>query len=140
MICKYCKKAIYGGKGDYWHVTTKHMRCDEVDGGSLSQPEKTTEIEQSLPCVMCGKELLQVLPDYPDSSYPSDGTTFVSHGNYGSTVWEPIDYGRYEYLELNFCDPCLLRLSGEGKIEKVATQTQRPILTREEWRGDDPGS
>lgn len=65
----------------------------------------------TLPCIVCGKDLESALPADLEGgqNQPNDGTTFISHGQYGSTVWDPMDRGGNEMLEINICDPCLLQ-------------------------------
>ena len=78
-----------------------------------------------LPCIICGKELKPALSGLKDSSraanQPNEGTTFHSHGQYGSTVWDPMSPGGLETLEINICDPCLL-----ANKERVLHVSHRP--------------
>lgn len=58
-----------------------------------------------LPCFKCGKHLESAFPpEHTDNNQPYAGTTFVSHGHYGSTVFDEMSDS---YLELNLCDDCL---------------------------------
>ena len=56
-----------------------------------------------VPCIVCGKELHNVMDE--SDNQPSSGTAFQSHGHYGSTAWDPMDG---QYIEINVCDPCLI--------------------------------
>lgn len=40
LICKYCRRTIYGGKGDYWHTDTNLMQCK--GGTKLAYPTAWT--------------------------------------------------------------------------------------------------
>lgn len=62
----------------------------------------------TLPCIVCGTKLESALPN-GEYNQPYSGTTFSSHGQYGSTVWDPMSQGGNETLEINVCDHCLLK-------------------------------
>lgn len=72
----------------------------------------------TLPCIACGAELESAWPHDVEKdenlNQPYAGTTFISHGHYGSTVWDPMDDARR--LEVNVCDPCLLVAGKGGKV------------------------
>lgn len=57
----------------------------------------------ALPCIACGRSLCNVEPDLTNQPYC--GTSFESHGHYGSTAYDPMDG---HYLEINVCDLCLV--------------------------------
>jgi hypothetical protein len=54
-------------------------------------------------CIACGTELESSVGDSGENQ-PSDATTFRSYGQYGSTVFDPMDGS---FLEINVCDRCL---------------------------------
>ena len=56
----------------------------------------------AIPCICCKKLLESVLQ--PATSLPHNGTLFYSSGNYGSTVFDPMNEFR---LEIIICDDCL---------------------------------
>ena len=62
-------------------------------------------------CIVCRKDL----GDIPsgEQNHPKDGVVFQSHGNYGSTVFDPMDG---TYLEVNICDPCLVQAGDDGNV------------------------
>lgn len=61
--------------------------------------------EPILPCFTCGRLLKSVWPDsLDDEQQADDACYFRSHGQYGSTVFDPYDS---TYLEINICDDCL---------------------------------
>jgi hypothetical protein len=62
--------------------------------------------------VVCGKVLKNVFEDAQNQ--PSDGVACTTHGNYGSTVWDPVLTG--EFLEFNLCDECLVKAGEQGRI------------------------
>ena len=66
------------------------------------------------PCIKCEKELSLF-----DVMHPNDGVVFRARGNYGSTVFDPMDGS---YLEVLICDDCLIKhkskFGGNGVIEK----------------------
>ena len=59
--------------------------------------------EALLPCLVCGKTLLNEFPDDTDNQ-PREGTTFATYGHYGSTFWDSFNG---EELVINVCDQCL---------------------------------
>ena len=44
---------------------------------------------------------------------PYAATAFVTHGHYGSTAFDPMDG---TFLEINVCDPCLVRQAKAGRV------------------------
>lgn len=64
----------------------------------------------TLDCFKCGKKLEPAIKEAwlaVPFNQPYAGTTFVTHGHYGSTVFDPAGTGN-KFLELNICDECLL--------------------------------
>lgn len=80
-------------------------------------------MKDALPCVRCDKPLQNVEPDYTPANQPYEGTAFVSHGHYGSTIFDPMDG---TYIELNVCDECLKGLQGTGKV--LHRREAKPVL------------
>lgn len=94
------------------------------------------------PCVICGKEF-----ESAGDSMPYKGTMFYSDGNYGSTVYDPMDGS---YIRINLCDPCLIEAGSKGRV--IAGRSTRPIKVEHmgvvgwekidrgevEWRADLP--
>lgn len=76
--------------------------------------------EPALPCIVCGRELRNVF-DEADNQ-PNDGVVFTSHGNYGSTVFDDF-IG--QHLEVNLCDPCLVRAGEQGRV--LLGQSRSPV-------------
>jgi len=59
----------------------------------------------TLPCIVCDKELESALPEkFDDVDQPYAGTSFYAHGQYGSTIFDPMDGS---FLKINICDDCL---------------------------------
>lgn len=62
-----------------------------------------------LNCFRCDKELEPALKDNKfKENQPYAGTTFISHGHYGSTVFDP-SWDSRTFLEINLCDECLVK-------------------------------
>jgi hypothetical protein len=76
---------------------------------------------EALPCLVCGKRLVNVWQDADNQ--PNDGVTWISHGNYGSTVYDPV--GTEEFIEMNLCDECLVRAGEQGRI--YTARQRRPV-------------
>jgi hypothetical protein len=74
----------------------------------------------SFPCLVCGRELLRTAEQMEEE--PDAGVMCYTHGNYGSTVYDPFDG---EYLAFNICDPCLVAAGEAGRL--MATRASRPI-------------
>jgi len=71
----------------------------------------------ALPCIVCGVVLPNVSPEWSDNQ-PSEGTAFITHGHYGSTVFDPMNGN---LIEITVCDECL----------KKASEQQRVLLSRD---------
>ena len=67
-----------------------------------------------LPCFCCEKEISPVFTRENNSSdinqQPDDAIGFVSNGNYGSTVFDPMEFS---VIAINICDDCI-----KSKMEK----------------------
>ena len=58
-------------------------------------------------CIVCNTEVDNWDIAYPEDKiqvHPIGGTVFRTYGNYGSTVFDPMDAS---YLEIVVCDACL---------------------------------
>ena len=66
----------------------------------------------SLPCTVCGIALRNVFLE-DSTNQPCNGLAFMSHGHYGSTVYDPMSD---EFLELNICDECLTKASSALRV------------------------
>ena len=75
--------------------------------------------DMALPCIVCGKALRNVFDDA--GNQPNDGVVLTTHGNYGSTVYDSFTG---EFLEVNLCDPCLVRAGEQGRV--LEARTRRP--------------
>lgn len=73
-----------------------------------------TEVIKTLSCIVCEKELESALPEkIQDVNQPYAGTTFFAYGQYGSTIFDPMDGSS---LEINICDDCLDKKAKRGMI------------------------
>lgn len=89
-----------------------------------------------VPCIVCDRELKSVIPGDMDTyGQPSEATTFNSHGQYGSTVWDPM---RDELqLVINVCDSCLVRKAGTH-VSKMIVGPAIPSITVVPWNPEEP--
>lgn len=55
-------------------------------------------------CIRCDKTFENITDD-TDVNQPMGGTSFMSHGHFGSGVYDPMD--PKVWLEINICDECL---------------------------------
>ncbi len=71
-------------------------------------------------CIICAADVDNWDIAYPEDKpqvHPIGGTVFRTYGNYGSTVFDPMDAS---YLEVVVCDRCLksrLHHTYEGVLE-----------------------
>ncbi len=76
----------------------------------------------SLPCLKCGKPLLNV--NETADNQPVAGTEFTATGHYGSTIHDEAvreDLGKPPMLlVVNVCDTCILRAVEAGVIQSRA--------------------
>ena len=78
----------------------------------------------ALPCVVCGKPLLNC--DEGSDNQPYGGTEFVTRGHYGSTIIDVVvEDEQYEFV-VNICDTCILRAIDSGVIQ---SQTDKIVLS-----------
>lgn len=76
--------------------------------------------EYALPCLVCGRALKNVQEDVDNQ--PDAGIYLTSQGNYGSTVWDPMDG---LFLEFALCDECLRTAGEQGRV--YTARTERPV-------------
>lgn len=89
-------------------------------------------LEMPLPCIVCGVALEDALPGEGEvTNQPHAGTSFTTHGHYGSTVFDPMDDS--ESLTITVCDPCLRRRAGEGYVINTVVTPQRPKRKVRRW-------
>jgi hypothetical protein len=93
----------------------------------------TTELSWPLPCIVCGRKLEPVSAEHIPKQ-PYAGTTFISHGQYGSTVFDEMDR---TFLELNVCDPCLVAAAKRGVVAHGTAVPVRYDTEYEPWDVDD---
>lgn len=77
-------------------------------------------MSDSFPCIVCGGTLERAFEDY--ESQPNDGVMCSATGNYGSTVFDPMDLSE---LAFNLCDVCLVQKAEEGRV--MVTRYHYPI-------------
>jgi hypothetical protein len=64
-----------------------------------------------LPCIVCKKELEAL--DSGSPNHATDANSFQSMGQYGSTVFDPMDG---TFLEVNICDACLVDAAKHNRV------------------------
>ena len=107
----YCRDVIYGlpdGVPD--NTQEVEALCDEFKPESIQIVAPNAKYDEV--CFACGKAIEpgHVDPSMPREELatvnPSDGNKFIAHGNYGSTVFDPLG-SRDEYLQIIVCCDCL---------------------------------
>ena len=68
-----------------------------------------------------------------DNPGPLNAVVFTTHGNYGSTVFDPMHPDGLETLEIHVCDDCLTR-HATHRVLHVRRSPQPPIYEREPWQ------
>lgn len=72
-------------------------------------------------CFICDKEL----ENFAESdNHPLNGTEFITHGHYGSSVFDPMDGTS---LAINICDKCLKAGIKKGRAITYREQHTRTI-------------
>ncbi len=70
----------------------------------------------TLRCIVCTEVLKPIwdpviFPQDAQVNQPSGGMTFTSEGQYGTTVFDPMNGS---FLEINICDDCMKMREAEG--------------------------
>jgi hypothetical protein len=86
-------------------------------------------MHHALPCIVCGKDLINVGGDVDNRPY--GGTEFTTIGHYGSTVIDSIMHeqegGVLEFV-LNVCDVCIVKaLDAEMIQSQLVTNEKRTV-------------
>lgn len=77
-------------------------------------------MSESFPCIICGVRLERVEPSA--EGQPDDGLMCQTHGNYGSTVFDPDDLS---FLAFNICDECIVEKAQQGRV--MVTRSFIPV-------------
>ena len=72
-------------------------------------------------CIVCSRDFESACAE--GDNQPYGGTTFITEGHYGSTVFDPMDGS---FLEINVCDPCLVEASKRRQV--LTAQTTRNVF------------
>ena len=71
-------------------------------------------------CFCCDKKLGSAMRGKDEFRFPpNDATVWRSYGNYGSTVFDPMNNS---FLEAYICDACLVK--GKKKLFRARTETR----------------
>jgi hypothetical protein len=93
-------------------------------------------MDKPLPCIVCGYQPEPAIKDWDNKLQPYKATMFDSHGQYGSTVFDPISGDLT--LMINVCDACL-RARCDRVIE--ARRIPRgPAFEYNAWKPYEPAS
>jgi len=75
----------------------------------------------ALQCFKCGVQLRRAVDD--NEAQPDEGVMFSASGNYGSTVFDPMDGS---YLLINICDRCVAEAGEQGRV--LVGRAGRPVM------------
>lgn len=89
-------------------------------------------MSDTLPCIVCGKELESVGSGSPN--HANNANEFHTRGQYGSTVFDPLDGS---YLAVNICDACIVKAGDMGRVLTGAELKTRSLTP---WRSDELAS
>lgn len=65
-------------------------------------------------CIVCKKSMENIFSTDEDNyNQPNDGLCFHTSGQYGSTVFDPMDS---TFLEITVCDPCIKQAGVDGDV------------------------
>lgn len=87
-------------------------------------------MSNSLNCIVCDCELEDAGKNLDNQPYK--GTTFTSHGQYGSTVFDNMNGNGF--LEINVCDECL-RKKARTHVLLGRPEVKRTVKYME-WLGE----
>lgn len=76
-------------------------------------------------CFVCKKNIEPAMGE--ESTFgnpPSDATCWVTHGNYGSTIFDPMIYP--EYLEICICDQCIIE-----RVDRIIKFSKKQVVEME---------
>jgi hypothetical protein len=80
----------------------------------------------TLPCIIC-----QTMPSKDKFTILHGVLEFRAYGNYGSTVYDPID--ERTYLILNICDNCVKTLGDRGLVKECTVLPRPAKVTMKKW-------
>jgi hypothetical protein len=85
-------------------------------------------------CIKCHRELehWDVYPPEEQQMHPIGGTVFRTYGNYGSSVFDPMDA---TYLDISICDECLrnvMRYTHQGTNQEYKAELDQ--RRKELWK------
>jgi hypothetical protein len=89
-----------------------------------------------LPCFICFEPLPPINIEKDDvSDGPAEGTVFISYGNYGSTLFDPMS--EHTLLRINVCDKCL-KVRARDNLVLIDHITKRAAIHEFEfWNPED---
>jgi hypothetical protein len=94
-----------------------------------------------LACIRCGRKFTTDAPEgFTEDGPPNEGLLFISYGNYGSTVYDPLGNGS-EYLLVIVCDECATVQARAGNVMHVckpAPVSPLPPRYRGPWIPPEP--
>lgn len=76
-----------------------------------------------LNCIACNKKLETAIPpEAADHNQPYGATIFTARGQFGSTIFDPMNG---TYLEINVCDDCLHKAAVQNQVLLCGTPQPR---------------
>ena len=84
-----------------------------------------------LNCFKCDKKIEPVFSDskFNVPNQPYRATTFITHGHYGSTVFDPMS--DINTLTINICDQCMLEFKNRIALRRIIQR--EPTITFHPW-------
>lgn len=88
----------------------------------------------TLSCIVCDCSLDSCMQMEEGANQPYKGTVFTSHGQYGSTIFDPMDGS---YLEINICDACLAEKARTNYVLINKNESIRFVSDSYLWNGSE---
>ena len=78
------------------------------------------------PCLLCQRALNSVGFGSRELNQPAEAVTFTAHGQYGSTMFDPMDGTK---LQVNICDSCLRVAARQQLVYLIHTDRMIETVT-----------
>lgn len=89
--------------------------------------------EDCTPCIVCGNVLPKAIPG-ESVNQPYQGLMCSTRGNYGSTIFDPMDNTSLAFI---VCDNCMIESATKGRVLLDTSYSETHYLSRT-WNGPHP--
>lgn len=95
-----------------------------------------TTPKPSLPCIICENVLVECFEHDDTFIQPSNGLVCSTTGNYGSTVYDPVEMNPARLL-FNICDDCFHAKAERGFVYETFIVTKTTQTKPQKWNPDE---